>query len=290
MISFDYTRPKTIEEACSVLKTYGEQSRVLAGGTDLLVQLRDGDKRWNSLKMIVDCANIEALKTIELKGNTLEIAACATYSDIEKDRNVRTYFPFLAHAAHTVGATQIRNLGTIGGGICNGSPASDLLTPLIAVEAKARVVSSKGVRELAVAELYDKSAVHSVQSDELLTHFILPILPEKTQFAFVKLGRRKALAISRMNVAVAIRLNDKGMVEDVRIAPGCVFATPMRVTAAENMLLGKEPTDELFKQAGQRVSSVMIEKTGVRWSTEYKKPVVEALTERALREAMEARS
>ena len=290
MISFDYTRPKTIEEACSVLKTYGEQSRVLAGGTDLLIQLRDGDKRWKNLKMIVDCADVTALKAIELKGNTLEIAACATYSEIERDANVRALFPFLADAANTVGAPQIRNLGTIGGGICNGSPASDPLTPLIAVDALARVASHKGVRELPVADLYDKSGALSVQPDELLTHFILPVLPAKTQFAFVKLGRRKALAISRMNVAAAIRLSDQGLVEDVRIAPGCVFATPMRVTEAESLLLGKKPTDEWFKQAGKSVSAVMIERTGVRWSTEYKKPVVEALTERALREAMEARS
>lgn len=289
MISFDYVRPQTLAEACAGLSSYGDRAKILAGGTDLLVQLRQGDKRWKAVEVLMDCAGIEELKQIQQRENQLEIGAFSTYTEIERSATVLRLFPFLAQAARTVGATQIRNLGTIGGGICNGSPASDPLTPLIAVDANARLVSQSATREVPLQELYAKGGLMNIRADEILTHFILPILPEKTNFAFVKLGRRKALAISRMNMAVALRTTDAGLIEDARIAPGCIFSTPTRVKEAEELLLGHKPSDELFLKAGQCVSSVMITRTGVRWSTEYKQPVVEALTERALRQALEAK-
>ncbi len=287
MFPYDYIRPTTIDEACLVLADQSRVARPIAGGTDLMVQIHEKDKRWSSLELMVDLRGLEdELRFIREEEEELVIGALATHTDIETSALVQRVLPCLSASCGTVGSPQIRNIGTIGGSICNASPASDPLPTLILADAKAELISTKGKRTVELADLYADKGALNLLPGEILHSFRIPKLRCGTKMSFVKLGRRKALAISRLNVAVALYLADNGCVEEARIAPGCVFKIPTRVKSAEQLLIGKQPTPELFEQVGEEIGNEMIRLTGIRWSTEYKQPAVQAVVFDALTQAM----
>ncbi|MBQ3102663.1 MAG: FAD binding domain-containing protein [Oscillospiraceae bacterium] len=275
-----YFKPKTWQEALALKAEHGAKMRVLAGGTDLMVQLRQGAKQLDGVTMLLDLSAVEGMSGIEVGEKTVRIGALTTHSQMNHSPELRKHAEFLSVAASTVGSEQIRNVGTVGGNICNASPAADTPSALMALDARLIVKSLRGERVLPLGEAYVKSGVLALEDDEVVSAVEFDRIDGYTT-AFIKVGRRKALAISRMNMAVALRVVD-GIIEDSRIVPGCVFSTPARVEKAEGFLKGKAPSLELFEACGDIVSEVMIEKTGIRWSTEYKKPVVEALTAQAL--------
>lgn len=287
MFKFNYLRPASVAEACRLLAAHEDKARVVAGGTDLLVQFRDEDKKWSGIEFVVDISHIKEMRYIKEDREEIRIGALATHSDIFNSALLRKFVPFFSESSGTVGSPQIRNRGTIGGSIGNASPAADPVPPLVALDAVVTIAGEKGERKELLKSVIADSYKTALKIDEIITEISFKKLPQGAKSAFVKLGRRKALAISRMNVGVVVVLDDKGAASDVRIAPGCIFAVPDRVKAAEEVLLGKVPCEELFIEAGRKVSDEMIERTGVRPSTEYKRPVIEALTKRALKEALE---
>ncbi len=289
MLKYDYLCAKSIKEACELLSLYGAESKVIAGGTDLMVQIRDEDKRLSCLKHVIDISGIKEMNYIREEGDRIVIGALTTHDELYKSSVIKNRVPFLSKAANTVGSPQIRNRGTVGGNICNASPAADTVPTLVALDAEVKLQSIRGERIVPLGSIYAKANENNLAEDELLTEISFKILPEGSRTAFLKLGRRKALAISRINVAVAALQDDDGKVMDIRIYPGCIFGVPERVVSAEKVLMGKYPTEELIYEAGQRVSEEMINKTGIRWSTEYKKPAVEALIRRGLREVLEVK-
>jgi carbon-monoxide dehydrogenase medium subunit/xanthine dehydrogenase FAD-binding subunit len=223
---------------------------------------------------------------IREEGDVIIIGALTSHDEIYKSSIIRNAVPFLSEASFSVGSPQIRNRGTVGGNICNASPAADSVPPLIALDADVKIESIRGVRLVPLKSVYVKANQNNLAPDEIITEIRFKTLPLGSRTAFIKLGRRKALAISRINVAVAAKIDDEGKVSDVRIYPGCIFGMPERVTAAEDVLVGKCPTEELINAAALKVSEEMINKTGIRWSTEYKKPAVEALIRRGLKEVL----
>lgn len=286
MYRFEYLRPISIKEACQLLETYGDTAKVIAGGTDLMVQIRDEHKKLKDMKYVVDITHIKELSFIKEEGDRISFGALVTHDEIYKSSIIREVAPFLSEACNTVGSPQIRNRGTIAGSICNASPASDPVPPLIALEAEVKIESVRGSRIVPLKSIYLKPDVTNLAADELITEIYFKKLAPDSKMAFVKLGRRKALAISRINVAVALRKDGEGRIIEARIAPGCVFSVPNRVRAAEMVLIGKVPTEDLIHEASEKVSEAMIQRTGIRWSTEFKKPVIEALTRRAINQAM----
>lgn len=286
--NIDYLRPSTLQEALEILQQYGGKVKPYAGGTDIMVQLRENRKNLQELSALMDVSQLGELQGIykDSEGDgRLCIGAAVTHTEVCKSKLLQRHIPFLPEAAGTVGSTQIRNSGTIGGNICNASLAADSLSPLIAAEASLIVKSTRGERAIPVKSIYVKNNCNALAEDELAIKIVFKSL-ERYKSAFIKLGRRKALAISRINVAVAFQLED-GYVQDVRIAPGCVFRTPDRSAKAEAILLHQAPSEQLFQEAGKAAALEMIEQTGIRWSTEYKQPVLEALVKRALTEALE---
>lgn len=267
------------------MNTHAGHIRPLAGGTDLMVHLREESRKVEGITHFMDIARLTELHEIRAADGSLYIGAGVSHAEIAASPLVRQYVSALCAASDSVGSPQIRNSGTIGGNVCNGSLAADTLSVLTAVDAQLELYSEQGVRWVEIAQLHKGRGQLDIQPDELLVRLRLPIL-EGYRFAFIKLGRRKALAISRMNMAVAVKKNGRA-IEDVRIAPGCVFSQPERAHAAEELLRGQIPDEELLERAGRAVSEQMIQRTGVRWSTEYKQPVVQALTVRALRAALE---
>jgi CO/xanthine dehydrogenase FAD-binding subunit len=286
MYKYEYLRPESIKEACELLQSYGGNAKIIAGGTDLMVQIRDEYKKLIDIKYVVDLTHVKELSFIKEEGEWISFGALVTHNEIYKSSIIRREAPFLSEACNTVGSPQIRNRGTIAGSICNASPASDPVPPLIALDAEVKIESAGASRIVPLKSIYVKPDVTNLSADEMVTEIRFKKLGTDGKMAFVKLGRRKALAISRINVAVALRCDEEGRIIEARIAPGCIFSVPDRVMAAEEVLIGKVPTAALIREASEKVSEAMIQRTGIRWSTEFKKPVIEALTQRAIRQAM----
>lgn len=282
MIQYKYHRAASMADVCQQLALHKERIRILAGGTDLLVQIRENDKKWKGLDYVLDISGLrDELRYIREEDNRIRIGVLSTHTDLERSPVIRKLLPFLGTACSTVGSPQIRNMGTIGGSICNGSPAADPLTPLIAADAKAVIQGGEGTREVLLKDFYVGKGKVDLQEGEFLKEFVVEKLSKSAHTAFAKLGRRKALAISRLNGAIVLSV-EAGIITMARIAPGCIFVRPDRVTEAEKVLIGQPPSREVFALAGKKVSEEMIKRTGVRWSTEYKQPAVEAIVEQGL--------
>ena len=288
MYQFDYAKANTLEEACKLLAEGQGKARVIAGGTDLMVQIHEKDKRWKDMAKVVDISGIAELSAIEVKDGMVHVGALVTHTQAEESEVLKEHAPLLADACRTVGGPQIRNKGTLGGAIGNGSPASDPMPALIALDACAIVCGTGGERQIPLTEIIEKPGKTVLEPDEIIREFVFPSVADK-KMVFVKLGRRKALSISRMNVSVIAKQDAGGAIEYIRVVPGCVFATPAHAEKAEAILSGQMPDAELIQKAADSVAAEMIEKTGIRWSTEYKEPVIKVLVRRALSDVLEVK-
>jgi CO/xanthine dehydrogenase FAD-binding subunit len=281
---FEYLVPETLRQLSSLLRRYGSEARILAGGTDLLIGLK---KQEILARYVLDIGRISELSAIRDEGSHVFVGATATHTRIAESDLVRREAPLLALAASSVGSVQIRNSGTIGGNIVNGSPAADTVPPLIALNAEAHIIRDGGERHVPLAALYLRSYETALAPDEFLAGVRFPKLPPGSGACFLKLGRRRALSVSRITVAVVLVLNREGSIREARICPGAVMPLPCRVGQAEETLLGSAPDSALFQRAGQRVAQEVVAMTGFRPSTPYKEPVLAHLVERALTIAAE---
>jgi xanthine dehydrogenase iron-sulfur cluster and FAD-binding subunit A len=284
MSPLDYITVGSIAEACGLLAAHGAEVRVLAGGTDLLVEWRRPSAKRP--KIVLDISRVPELRGITESDGSITIRPLATHTDLVRSNLVRKFAPLLGMAAATIGSPQIRGRGTVGGNVMNAAACADTVPPLIALGATVTLQSQGGARDLALADLFVKPYQTKAKPDELLTGIRLSKLPSVARSAFIKLGRRNALSISRLSVAAILRLGDDGRIAEARIVPGAAFPTWQRVTEAERTLVGEKPGSKLFAAAGQKVSEEMIKATGRRWSTEYKEPVLAVLVRRALEECV----
>lgn len=280
MKEFNYLKPQTLSEALELMQLHAGHIRPYAGGTDLMVHLRSDSPKFDSLDYMMDLGGLQELKGITYENGVITIGAMTTHECVSHDPIVLEHAAMLAQACHTVGATQIRNAGTIGGNVCNASVAADSLSPLAALDAVCNLKSAAAERSIPLSQFITGSEKTCIQPDELLVSISFSALTDWNT-AFFKLGRRRALAISRITASTALRFQD-GVIADARIAPGCVFVSPRRCTAAEDMLKNKAPSLALFNAVGEEVANEMVAVTGVRWSTEYKQPVLASVVSSAL--------
>lgn len=281
---FDYKTPRTLREACDLLWDYGDQARLIAGGTDLVIALRKGDLRPFCL---IDVTGIPDLRRIEEKDGTLSVGAAVTHSEIVSSPLVRRYGEVLSEAASKIGSPQIRNTGTIGGNIVNASPAADTVPPLMVLDAIAHLVSKEGEREVPLHVLFRGPYETHLKPHEILVNVSFKKLSSDMRTCFIRLARREAMAIARMSVAVLLQRDEgKRQIKEVRISLGSVTPTPQRITDAEAILRGETPDEERLKRASKKISEVMIRHSGVRPTTSYKAPVIEILFMRAFRQAL----
>jgi CO/xanthine dehydrogenase FAD-binding subunit len=282
---FGYKTPNTIQEAIDLLWKAEGKAKIIAGGTDLVIGLRNGD---HTPPFIIDTTRIEELRKIEEKNGTISIGAAVTHSEIASSPLVKEYGKVLSDAASEIGSPQIRNLGTIGGNIVNASPAADTIPPLMVLNATGRVVSREGEKEVPLFQLFKGPYETNLKPHELLVHVTFQKVPSDVRSCFIRLARRDAMAIARMSVAVVLQMGKgKNRIEDIRISVGSVTPTPQRMSEAEAFLKGKSPDEKALKSASIKVSETMIRRSGIRPSTSYKTPVVEALFIRAMRKALE---
>ena len=280
---FDYKTPNTIQEAIELLWKAEGKARIIAGGTDLVIGLRNGDQ---SPQSIIDITRIEEIRKIEERNGTISIGASVTHSEIASSSLVKRYGKVLSDAASEIGSPQIRNLGTIGGNIINASPAADTIPPLMVLNAMGKVMSKEGERQVPLSQLFRDPYKTNLKPHELLVQITFQKLSSVMRSSFIRLARRDAMAIARMSVAIILQIA-KNRIEEVRIAVGSVTPTPQRMSKAEIFLKGKSPVEETLKKASLNVAKTMVQQSGVRPSTSYKKPVVEALFMRAIKKALE---
>lgn len=281
----EYQIPETLSGACRILGEWGSRSKVIAGGTDLVISLRRGEPKP---QVLIDITRIPELRQIEETGGKIRIGAAVTHGEIASSKLVQRHGKVLSEAASWVGSPQVRNLGTIGGNIINASPAADTLPPLMVLEATGKVLSPGGSKEVPLSDLFLGPYQSSLNPDELLVQVSFPKLASDFRTGFIRLARRAAMAISRMSVAVVLRMaRGEDRIEEVRISAGAVTPTPRRMWEAESLLKDKTPDEGTMKKAARCLSDTMVRRSGVRPSTAYKAPVVEALFLRCMRQALE---
>lgn len=283
MQEFDLHRPKTISEALKLLAEFGPSARILAGGTDLLVSLR---AQGEGPKKVVNLTGLAELAFIREEGETLHLGPLTTMTQVAESALIAKHAGLLGAAAAAVGSPQIRNRGTIGGNVANAAVCADTVPPLVALEAEVKLERRGGSRWLPLPEFITGPNRTAREPGEILTEITFAKLPATAGWGFMRLARRQAMAIARLNVAVILDRDQEGIVTVARISPGAVLAKPGRIAAAEEILLGQRPDQALISRAAAQVGAALVA-AGRRWSTPYKEPAIIALTERAIKQALE---
>lgn len=277
---FHYIRPESADHAVEILSEHLGSAAILAGGTDLGIKIRSGKLKS---QYVVDVSRIEELRGISLGPKFLSIGAGVTYSEIIRNPLVVENAPVLVSAARYVGSLQIRNMGTLGGNVGNASPAADSIPALMAHSAWVKIRNSLGERLEPLGEVVAAPYKTSLKPGDLIMEFLLEPMPDYA-FSFQRIARRKSLSIARINAACLGTTTKDSVITDIRVSVGSVTPEPCRMTAAEQVLVGNAPSPELFHAAARAVSEEMMHRSGIRSSTGYKKPAVEGLVFKALRE------
>jgi xanthine dehydrogenase FAD-binding subunit len=280
---YDYERVETCAEAVKLLGDASRRSRLLAGGTDLLVIVHKEGAQWDRL---IDVSRVAEMRGIMEDGEAIYVGAAVTHAEAAANLLIQQHLAALAEACLSVGSPQIRNRGTVGGNIANAAACADTLPALVCLGAVARIVTPGGETEIPVGDLVNGVNCTTLPAGSVIREFRIPRPLNGTRQAFVKLGRRQAQAISRLSLACVGRLDGNGRVADVRVTPGACTSQTQRFDAAEALLLGRVPTEELVREAGAAAAAQMVAIAGRRWSTAYKEPALAALVERGLRRVL----
>lgn len=277
-----FYQPNSLEQALALLARE-DAPAILAGGTDLVVQRREGRR---SPAAYLDVTRLAALRGISETNDAVLLGAAVTFTEIERNALLRERFPVLCRAAASIGSPQIRSRGTAGGNVANASPAADLVPALTALDAVAHIQSAGGGRNVPVAELVTGASQNALGPGELIVSFAIPPLPPLTRQGFDKIGRRNALSIARLN-GVCLLTAREGKIAGARLCIGAATDRPQRFTEAEAALAGQAPDDALFARVGALVSDTILRETGKRASSVYKLPVAADFTAALLRKTWE---
>jgi CO/xanthine dehydrogenase FAD-binding subunit len=279
MQKFDYVRAGHIADAVFLLNEPGIKSRPLAGGTDLVLLLRLNEA---VIDRVVDISLIPEMHTISRSADRVSIGASATFNEVLESPIIQTTAPLLAQACRTVGATQIRNMGTLGGNVANAAACADSLPALVCLDASAHIQTPGGEQILLVSDLIKAPNQTQIPPGGLLTALSYPVPLPGNRGTFLKLGRRNAMAISRLSLAVLGRLEKDGRIAEIRIVPGAATPNLGRFKSVEAALLGQTPSAQLYETAARLTTDEMTRITGKRWSSEFKIPALGAMVIRAL--------
>jgi xanthine dehydrogenase FAD-binding subunit len=267
----EYLRPATLQATLDLLTSYPGSAKVLAGGTDLLIQ----QTVESSPEIIaISLKDVEDLRQIEkTTDGDLFVGAMVRHAEVGQSPLVNQLFPALAKASHWVGSPSIRNLATIGGNICNASPSADTAPPLLAYEAKAIIVDSLSERAIGIEEFFTGPSTNVLKRGEILKGFLLT--PKPGWIAeYEKLGLRKAMEIAIVNGCVAMAVNEHRVCSGIRIALGAVAPTPIRAKKAESLLKDKKVTPELIQGCGEAAVEETKPISDIRASADYRKKMV----------------
>lgn len=274
-----YLRPPTLDEALDHLDRHGRRTRILAGGTDLVVDLRRGDARP---EFLLDVSRLAELKGIAATPEGVLVGAGVTLAEIESSEVLQRHAPALNRCGRTFASRQVRNVATIGGNVAHCSPCGDTVPPLVIHEARAVLASRRGRREVPVEAIASGPYACALPPDEIIVRFVLEPAAGITFADFQKIGRRRALAIARINAAAMARQEPDGRIAFLRFALGSCTPTPQRLSEVEDHLIGRRPTAQRIWEAGRILAERTIAITGRRPSTVYKEAAIQGLFVRML--------
>jgi carbon-monoxide dehydrogenase medium subunit len=281
----DYFAPKSVSEALSLLARYGEHAKVIAGGTDVMVDIKYKEEPG----CLVNIKRIPGIAGIRENGGSLLIGPLATIRDIETSKLVRERLPLLWESCHQFASLQIRNTATIGGNICRASPSGETLAPLLALEAKVRLAFSDGEKTEGFSSFFQGPGKTSLGSKGILTEIEVPYPANGSRGVYLKHAVRGAMDIAMVGVAVLVTPDAaKNKMQDVRIGLGAVAPTPIRAAKTEGLLRDKPLTASLLKEAAALAASESSPISDQRSSAEYRRWIVEALTRRGLQQTWQA--
>jgi CO/xanthine dehydrogenase FAD-binding subunit len=280
---FELALPQSVDDCLRVLSQHGGRAKLVAGGTDLLVQMKAGTVRpaW-----VVDLSGVDRLRVLEGDAaRGLRIGAAVTARQLEQDPRVRSGYPALAESAALVGSVQIRNLATVGGNLCNAAPSADMAPPLVALEAEAVVAGPSGERRLPLGAFFADVRQTVLAPDELLVELVVPPPGPRSGGSYLRHTPRRELDIAVVGVASQLALTD-GRCARARIALAAVAPTPLRATAAEQALEGQPVTPALIDRAAELAAGVTRPISDQRGSADFRRHLTRVLTRRTLTTAL----
>jgi CO/xanthine dehydrogenase FAD-binding subunit len=280
---FDLVLPGSVDECVKALAQGGPETKLLAGGTDLLPQLKNG-----LLKpaRVIDLSGVARLRAIEAgNGKGLRIGSAVTARTLELDRAVRASYLSLAESGALVGSVQVRNLATLGGNICNAAPSADMAPPLLALEAEAVITGPKGERRVPIATFFTGVRRTVLAPDEILVEIVVPNSGPHSGGNYLRHTPRRELDIAVVGVASQLTLTD-GVCTKARIALAAVAPVPLRATAAEQALEGQAVTPDRIKRAADLAVEAARPISDQRGSAEFRRHLVRVLTRRTLTTAL----
>jgi CO/xanthine dehydrogenase FAD-binding subunit len=282
MRAFEYFTATDSKHAVALLAEHAP-ARVLAGGTDLLADLKASS---HGPSTVIDISRASDMRKIEVTARGLCIGALVTHSEIMASTVIRDMFPALVDAAHTIGAVQTRNLGTLGGNLVTAVPSVDSGPTLIALDALVTIAGPSGNRTLPLTEFFVAPRKTALKPDELLVEVVIPKANLGKPAHFLKMGLRKGQALALVNAAASLWIEPKkNTCKDVRIALGAVAPTVIRAKTAEKFLEGRAATPENFAEAGRLAVEDARPISDMRASAEYRRDLVAVLAKRALEAA-----
>jgi len=279
---FDFIQPETTDLAILALSEYSPNVRILNGGTDYLVELKHVAQ---SPGVVVDVSRLKDLKGIAITDAGLRIGAGVTHTEIMANPLIKKHVPAMIDAAHTVGAVQTRNLGTLGGNLVTCVPSMDSGPTLLALDAEVTVLGAKGTRKSSLSDFFVAPRKTSLEPDELLLEIIIPKENLGKPASFIKFGLRKGQALALVNAASAFWI-DKNKFKDVRIALGAVAPVVIRASKAETMLEGQAVSDELINEAAKVAVGDAKPINDFRASADYRSDLIEVGARRTLQAAL----
>jgi carbon-monoxide dehydrogenase medium subunit len=274
-----YVNAKSTEQALTLLDEHKGAARIIAGGTDLLLEMHQGIH--DPIQTLIDISRVEDLCQITLEDDCLRLGAGVTHNQCLDDPRIREFALPLAMASWEVGAPQIRNTGTIVGNLVTASPANDTIVPLYALNARLEIQSLKGKREIALKDFYTGVRKHILKVDELVTAVLIPKMSSNQRGVFLKLGLRKAQAISLVTMAAVIT-QDQDQITDAKITLGAVAPTIIHAEKAEKYLVGRSFSEEIIESAANLAMEASKPIDDIRGSAAYRQEITRVLVQRGL--------
>jgi carbon-monoxide dehydrogenase medium subunit len=284
MIPFEYRTPKNLKEVHTTLKEYGPDAKLIAGGTALVIMMK---QRLVRPSCLISLRSVRGLNGIELKDGGLRIGGLATHREVESSSLVRRRLPVLAETFHHVATIRVRNMATVGGGLAHADPNQDPPPTLIALGATAKATSPNGSRTIPLDEFFTGYYETMLKPDEIVTELFVPKMAANTGAAYLKFLPRTADDYATVSAAAVLTLDkSKKTISDVRIALGSVGSTPIRATAAEAVLRGQPLKAEGFAEAGEKAKEAVDPISDFRGSAGYKREMAGVFVRRALEKAL----
>lgn len=284
MTPFEYRTPKSLKEVHANLKEFGSDAKLVAGGTALIIMMK---QRLVRPSCLISLRSVRGLNGIELQNGGLRIGGLATHRQLETSPLIRRRLPMLAETYHHVATLRVRNMATVGGGLAHADPNQDPPPSLIALGATLKATSANGSRVIPMDEFFKDYYETVLNADELITEVMVPKLPPNSGAAYIKFLPRTADDYATVSAAAVLTLDKSNKtIADVRIALGSVGVTPIRATAAEAVLRGQPLKTEAFAEAGEKAKEAVDPISDFRGSAGYKKDMAAVFVRRALEKAL----